>query len=285
MPPDSRDKTRRALQSIDRDIHDLLMRRTEAVEGLAGGKVPPASERAAEAARILRDVLGRHSGQFPLRALVQIWCDIVFAADTQTTLHVFAGEDAAGFRDLARTCFGCTLPIVSHNSATTVVHACADDPLAIGLVPPPESVENGQVWWEQLASAGQPGPRFSQSLPFVHNDPCAVSLPQGYAIATVEQEATGRDTSILRLECHSEMSRARLQALLRQAGFEAQILAGSRDASKPTASRLLVANKGFVAADDERLATIANLGVDTIERVALVGGFADPFDATAPHES
>jgi chorismate mutase/prephenate dehydratase len=279
MRADSRDEQRCELQSIDHDIHDLLMRRAGMSEAPSGDLVPSASTRAAQTARILRSVLARHSGSFPLRALVQIWCDIVFAGDSQTSLHVFAGEDAAGFRDLARTFFGCTLPITSHNSAMAVVYACADDPLAIGLVPPPESVENGQAWWEQLAPAGQRGPRISQNLPFVRNDSCSVSLPQGYAIATVEQQPTGRDTSVLRFECHAEMSRARLQSLLRQAGFEAQILAASRDASRPAASRLLVANKGFVPADDERLSVMASLADDVVERVALVGGFADPFDA------
>jgi hypothetical protein len=279
MRPESRDEMRRELQSVDRDIHDLLMRRAKIMEARPSAPVPSASMRAAQTAHILRDVLARHSGPFPLRALVQIWCDIVFAGDAQTTLHVFAGEDAAGFRDLARTFFGCTLPIVSHNTAVAVAYACADDPLAIGLVPLPESVENGQAWWEQLVPVGQPGPRISQCLPFVHNDSCNVPLPQGYAIAAVEQEPTGHDTSILRLECHAEMSRARLQGLLRQAGFEAKILAASRSAARPTSSRLLVANKGFVAADDERLSTIATLAADTVERVALVGGFADPFEA------
>ncbi|HTT83556.1 MAG TPA: hypothetical protein VMF67_08740 [Rhizomicrobium sp.] len=279
MRPDFIDGTRRELQSVDRDIHDLLMRRAGILETQTGATIVPAPARAAQMARVLRGLLARHCGPFPVRALVQIWCDIFFAGDKQTTLHVFAGEDGAGFRDLARTCFGCTLPIVSHNSATAVVHACADDPLAIGLVPPPESVENGQAWWEQLAPAGQPGPRISQSLPFVRNDLCPVALPQGYAIGAVEQESTGRDTSILRLECHAEMSRARLQGVMRQAGFVAQILAASRSAAKSAASRLLVANKGFVSRDDERLTTIAGLASDAIERVTLVGGFADPFDA------
>jgi chorismate mutase/prephenate dehydratase len=281
MRTETCDETRRELQSVDRDIHDLLMRRAKMAEARPDGPALSASMRTAQTARVLRDVLARHSGQFPLRALVQIWCDVVFAGDTQTTLHVFAGEDAAGFRDLARTYFGCTLPIVSHNTAMSVVYACADDPLAVGLVPPPESVENGQAWWDQLAPAGQPGPRISQSLPFVRNDSCPVALPPGYAIGTIEQEATGRDTSILRLECFAEMSRARLQGVLRQAGFDAQILAASRAASRPSTSRLLVANEGFVPADDERLSVIASLAGDAIERVALIGGFADPFDAAA----
>jgi len=282
MRPDSREDTRRDIQSIDREIHDLLMLRATLGDSAGGdASVPPAPVRAAQAAKILRNILSRHSGEFPLRALVQIWSDILFACDRQTTLHVFSGAGATGFHDLARTYFGCVMPMTTHNSAASVAHACADDPFAIGLVPPPESVENGQVWWEQLAPAGHTGPRIAQSLPFVRNDSCRVPLPQGYAIAAVEQEATGRDTSILRLECHSEMSRARLQTLLRQAGFEAQILAASRESAKSPASRLLVANKGFVAVDDERLATLAGAAGGAIERVALVGGFADPFDAAA----
>jgi chorismate mutase / prephenate dehydratase len=283
MRPDSSDQTRRDIQSVDRDIHDLLMRRAKLVDTAKGeAAASSAPIRPAQAARILRAILARHTGRFPVRALVQIWSDTLFAADMQTTLHVFAGEDAAGFRDLARVCFGCMLPITSHGSATAVVHACADDPLAIGLVPPPESVENGQAWWEQLAPAGHSGPRIAQSLPFIRNDASPAPLPQGYAIGTIEQESTGRDTSILRLECQAEMSRAKLQSHLRQAGFEAQILAASRESSKSAASLLLVASKGFVAPDDERLETIANLAGDALERVALVGGYADPFDAASP---
>ncbi|MGH6877840.1 MAG: hypothetical protein ACREHV_10755 [Rhizomicrobium sp.] len=280
MRPDSGKQPPDDIESIDREIHNLLLRRSELGETFRiGASVSPAPIRAAQAATVLRTVLSRHSGAFPLRALVRIWSDILFACDTQTTLHVFGGADTAGFHDLARTYFGCVAPVVLHSSASAVVHACADDPLAIGLVPPPESVENGQVWWEQLVPAGSHGPRIAQSLPFVRSDSCPEPLPQGFAIGAVEQEFTGADTTVLRLECHLEMSRARLQSILRQAGFEAQILAASRESAKSAASKLLVANKGFVAADDPRLSSIAAAAGDTIERVALVGGFADPFEA------
>jgi hypothetical protein len=210
---------------------------------------------------------------------VQIWSDIFFALDTHTTLHVYGGDDASRFRDLARMHFGCTMPLINHTSAMAVVHACANDPAALGLVPPPETIESGQTWWEQLAPAGHPGPRIAQSLPFVRNDCLSVPLPQGYVIGTVEQQSTGADTSVLRLECQAEMSRARLQTVMRQAGLDIQILAASRESPKSAASRLLVANKGFVAAGDHRLATVMEIAGEAVARVALVGGFADPFEA------
>jgi hypothetical protein len=206
---------------------------------------------------------------------------MLFALDSPTTLHVYGGEDAPRFWDLARTHFGCTMPLMGHTSAMGVVHACANDPSTLGLLPPPESIESGQAWWEQLAPAGHPGPRIAQSLPFVRNDSLSVPLPQGYVIGSVEQESTGTDTSVIRLECNAEMSRARLQAVLKQAGFDAQILAASRETAKGAATRLLLANKGFVAAGDERLAAVTAIAGDAIDSIALVGGFADPFEALA----
>ncbi|HEY3777407.1 MAG TPA: hypothetical protein VGL35_05070 [Rhizomicrobium sp.] len=282
MRPGLSDRTRRDVPSLDCEIHDLLKHRAELDAAEADGARVPAPLRAAQTARILRTILSRHSGNFPPRALVHIWSDILFASDRQTTLHVFAGEDASGFRDLARVHFGSMLPIVSHMSTTAIMHACADDRSALGIVPPPESVESGQAWWEQLAPLGHPGPRIAQFLPFLRNDPSPMPLPQGYVIGTIEQESTGHDTTLLRLECHAGASRARLQSLLRQAGFHAQILAGSREAAMTVATRLLVANKGFVAADDERLPTLAKLAGEAIESVALVGGYADPVETACP---
>jgi chorismate mutase/prephenate dehydratase len=278
--PDKAEEIRREILALDRGIHDLLMRRTEAVLAAQSAETHlPAPPRASQAARVLRGIIARHSGRFPPRALVQIWSDIFFAMDTQTTLHVYTGEEAPRFWDLARTHFGCTMPLICHNSAMAVVHACVNDASALGLVPPPESTDSGQAWWEQLAPAGHPGPRVAQSLPFVRNDAASVPLPQGYVIGAIDQEPTGTDTSVLRLACLAELSRARLQAVLKQAGFDAQILAAGRESPKAPASRLLVANRGFVARDDDRLAAVTAIGGEAIESVALVGGFADPFEA------
>jgi hypothetical protein len=277
--PEEAEEVRREVLAFDRSIHDLLMRRTERLlASRCDDPRSPAPVRPAQAAKILRRQLARHNGRFPLRAIVQIWCDILFALDPRT-LHVYGGEDASRFWDLARIHFGCTMPLINHSSAMAVVHACANDPLALGLVPPPESIESGQTWWEQLAPAGNTGPRLAQCLPFVRNDSVSVPLPQGYVIGAVEQEATGTDTSVLRLECPAEMSRARLQAVMRQAGFDIQSLAASRESPKSAATRLLVANKGFVASGDSRLPAVTEIAGEV--RVALVGGFADPFQAPA----
>src|SRR5579864_8753410 len=134
--PDKAEEIRREILALDRGIHDLLMRRTEAVLASRSDESrPPAPLRVSQAARVLRGILARHGGRFPPRALVQIWSDILFAMDTRTTLHVYGGEDAPRFWDLARTHFGCTMPLIGHASAAAVVHACVNDASALGLLP------------------------------------------------------------------------------------------------------------------------------------------------------
>jgi hypothetical protein len=282
----SGDQARHEIERIDGDLHTLLIRRS-ALGAVRDREAPPTeghwvpARHPAETAEVLRGILSRHQGSLPRRALVGIWSDILFAADTETTLHVYAAENAEGYWDLARTHFGGMIPMVTHSSAIAVVHACADDATALGIVPPPESVEDRKAWWDELAPVGRPGPRFVHSLPFVADENSRTALPRGYAIGTIEQRPTGADTTILRLECHSELSRTRLQTLLRQAGFDAQIIAASRESIRSSASRVLVANSGFVAPDDARLASFVVKAGDAIDRVSLIGGFANPVSGDA----
>ena len=260
------------VRSVDRAIGDLIRHRM----GLRNSAKSTTSEWV-RITGVLRDILKHHSGPLPPRAVVQIWSNILFASDDRT-LHVFTGENAQGFWDLARIHFGAVMPITSHTAPAAVVHACAADARAIGVLPVPESEEDGQGWWEQLAPQSSPGPRIVQSLPFVHEDGGSASLPRGFAIASVGQKATGGDTTFLRFECHGELSRTRLQSLLRQSGFDAQIVSASRAVSTSAASRVLVAVRGHVTVDDERLSGIAALASDVIGSVAQVGAFADPLD-------
>lgn len=271
------DTLRRDAQSLDHVIQDLIKRRAELGRTVAG---KPFLAGQIRAGAVLRDLLDRHSGPLPARAIVQIWSDILFAANREASLHVFGRENAPGYWDLARIHFGCVMPMTSHGSATAVVHACADDSAAIGIVPVPESVEDEQAWWEQLAPVGSSGPRIAQSLPFVLEDGGLGQLPRGFAIATIEQEEVGTDTTILRFECEGELSRTRLQSVLRQAGFDSQILSASRG-SPGVPSRVLVANRGYVGADDARITSITSLASDAIASVAIVGGFANPYDAAS----
>lgn len=270
----------REVDALDDAIHDLLMRRAELAEEIAGEEkklAGVASARPARRAEILRRLVRRHTGSLPLRSLIRVWCEILAAAaGEQGRLHVYAGGESVLYRDLARTYFGSLTPMIGYGSATAVVQSCSDEPLARGVVPLADIGEAGSVWWAHLAPAGHPGARVVARLPFLADDGGDPPFPESFAIAALEQEPTGDDTTLLLLETQGEMSRTRLQTFLQQAGFDATILAAGAPADG--VCHLLLANKGFVGQDDPRFRAFVEKEGDTVLRAAPVGGYANPID-------
>lgn len=274
---------------IDRQIHDLLMQRAVLLRGArAAQQHAQGLLRPNEDAAVLRRIVGRHQGDFPLRAVVRIWREILIAslpADAGYSVHVYSGENGLAFWDLARTYFGSTLPVVGHATASAIVHACAEDKMACGVVPLPESAENVSPWWAQLAAAGDAGPRIVARLPLIANDGGAFEYPAAYAMASIIQQPAGDDTSVLFLETTQELSRTRLQTLLKQAGINARIIAAGQEAAKSTTRELLLEADGFIASSDARLDGLLGAAGDSVLRAVVVGGYANPVDYEAQQGS
>ena len=277
---------RREIDRIDDALHDLLIGRAEISRAIAkvkqaaanpgGGPLGPAMRPAREAA-ILRRLLARHRGELSAHVIVRIWREIISSSlriQTRFELHVFAGKNGTEFHDLARSYFGSLAPIRGHSRPSLVVQACADEPSSVGLIPLPEFEEPGATWWAQLAPAGQPGPRVISRLPFIvegSND-----LPAAYGIAAIEQEPSGDDTTLLLLEIASDMSRTKLRAFIRDAGFDAQLAATGRTCDKRVPDEILLEAKGFIGKDDKRLRLLADAAGEALARIVPIGGFANP---------
>ena len=255
------------LDAIDEKIHDLLIQRAALAE-----KLPVATP--AQQAMSLRRLVIRHKGQLALSGLVGIWREVLASMPgAAPRAHVFAGNQTGDYRDLARAYFGSAASIEGHPSASAVIHACAQDPAAVGLVPPPDSDENQRPWWAQLTPSGQTGPRVIARLPLVQTkEPKAIA----YAIGSIEQEPTGADTTLIILEAKGDLSRTKLQSLIKQVGLEAQLVAVGRDSARSASRQHLLEIKGFVPRDDSRLGTLLEQAGDAIVRLVCVGGYADP---------
>jgi chorismate mutase len=274
---------REEVDRIDDALHDLLMRRAEVSRAIARVKQPvsgpngpiPALRPAREAA-ILRRLLARHKGDLPARVLVRIWREIIAASlrvQNKFHLHVYAADNQTGFADLAHDHFGSFTPIRTHTRPSLVVHACAEEPYSLGIVPLPEIEEAGPAWWAQLAPAGEKGPRVVAKLPFVRDGEDVLSA---YAIGTVEQEPSGDDTTLLLLEIAPGISRASLQNLLKGAGLGGKLVAAGRLLEKKVPDEILLEAKGFVGKDDPRLNALAEAAGEAITRVVPIGGYANP---------
>jgi hypothetical protein len=161
MPPRPASSPADRLDAIDDKIHDLLIERAALAE-----KLPVASP--TQQVMSLRRLVARHKGKLALSGLVGIWREVLASMPGAAPIaHVFAGSQTAFYRDLARAYFGSAAVIEGHPSASAVIHACAGDPAAVGLVPPPDSDENQRPWWAQLTPSGQAGPRVIARLPLV----------------------------------------------------------------------------------------------------------------------
>ena len=275
---------REEIDKIDDALHDLLMRRTEVSQAIAKVKQPEAGPkgsgipalRPAREAAILRRLLARHKGDLPPRVLVRIWREIIAAslrAQNKFHLHVYAPDNQVGFADLAHDHFGSFTPIRTHTRPSLVVHACAEEPFSLGIVPLPEIEEPGPAWWAQLAPAGEKGPRVVAKLPFVGDGDEGLSA---YAIGTVEQEPSGNDTTLLLLEIAPGISRATLQNFLKASGLAAKLVAAGRLQEKKVPDEILLEVKGFVGKDDPRLSALAEAAGEAIAQVAPIGGYANP---------
>jgi chorismate mutase len=285
---------RAEIDQIDDALQDLLIRRAAVTRAIAKVKQPEAGAdgvplaaalRPAREALILRRLLSRHQGELAPQLIVGIWREIIAAslrAQANFQAHVYAGEGEAAYVGVARAYFGSAAPIRTHSKASLVVHACAEETNALGVVPLPEPEEPGASWWAQLAPAGERGPRVIAKLPIVAD---GEETPAAYVIGTIEQEPTGDDTTLLLLEISAGMSRTRLQSLLREAGLAARFAAAGRTSEKGVPDEILLELKGFVGKDDKRLATLAEAAGDAIARVGLIGGFANPVVVRAAKES
>jgi chorismate mutase len=279
------DDLRREIDRIDDSLHDLLIRRSEVSHAIAKVKQPAAAEgngtlvpalRPAREAAILRRLLARHKGGLPARVLVRIWREIIASSlhvQSKFHLHVYGAENHSGFGDLAHAHFGSQTPIRGHARPLLVIHACAEEPDSLGIVPLPQIEEPGPAWWSQLAPAGEKGPRVVAKLPFVQD---GEDLLSAYAIGAVEQEPSGDDTTLLLLEIAPRISRTTLNSFLKGAGLDAKLIAAGRLQEKNVPEELLLEVKGFVGKDDPRLAALAEAAGDAVTRVVPIGGFANP---------
>ena len=277
---------RREIDGIDDALHDLLIRRAEASlaiarvkqDATAKGNGAPAMRPSREAS-ILRRLLARHKGGVPPRVIGRIWREIISSSlrmQAKFHLHVFAGDNATAYNDLARGYFGSVAPIRAHTKASLVVHACAEEPDSFGVVPLPEIEAAGPAWWAQLAPAGERGPRVIAKLPIVAG---GEEMPAAYAIGAVEQEPSGDDTTLLMAEIAPGLSRTKFQTLLKDVGLDARLVAAGRVSEKNVPDEILVEVKGFVGKDDPRLKQIADAEGDHVARIAPIGGYANPVAA------
>jgi chorismate mutase len=274
QPADALSRLRAQLDALDDQIHDLLMRRAEVVEGVArdggktGAKIRPGRE-----AIILRRLLARHQGALPRQAIIRFWREMFGAALIIEGGQVMAVCDGDDRLALAREHFGPYTPSRRHpNPAQTL--ADLRDAAQLAVLPPPSEDDESGGWWLMLTATGANRLFVIAKLPFWTRRFEGAPLGEAYVVAAVRPDPSGDDRGLIACEFTAGTSRTRMSALFKKAGFTPGTVWVRRLANEPRLCAL-VEVEGLVADDDPRLAAIAGLQAPPV----VIGGYAVPLDA------
>ncbi len=275
--PDKLAPLRQEIDSIDGQLHDLLMRRAEIVGEIGQQKASDGGPifRPAREALLLRRLLARHHGDMPRAVVVRLWREIVASSiRLQSDFSVgycLMGEHGDALR-LANGQFGLDADVTRLASASQVVSAVGRDDVSVGLVPLPHSSDSPE-WWAEMRNFPELHvmARLPWFRPASENGDAAGAL----VLAKGAPEDTGDDRTVLTFFCGSDVSRARFAELASQNDLDAdtQAVAASPDGAGGRVHLADVA--GFVAEDDARVRGLATLLGNA--EVCWLGAYAAPF--------
>lgn len=266
-------QTRTDIESIDEQIHTLLMKR--AALYVDAGKSFPAMQPDFEAAD-LRGVLGRHSGPMPATAISRIWREIITACSLiQSDLRVAAAlttEITPELRDMIRNYFGSVIPVQDISHPLAAISAVRENEYQFAVMPwPNDGTEN--PWWTMLDSDDpQKGLHVLAALPY---DLLGGDVPTSRALVMGQNDflPSGRDHTLLALALDDDISRARLHDRAASLDMRAVAIYSTRPRSPGGRYHHLLDIDGYVAGDDPRLREILDRLESPGGRSVRIGGY------------
>jgi len=285
--PDDLAALRREIDSIDEQLHDLLMRRGEVVSEIGRRKAVDGQVtfRPAREAQLLHRLLARHHGDLSHASVVRLWREIIAASiriQGQLTVGYCPIEGHGSALRLANGHFGFDTPTMRFESASHVVSAVHRGEVSVGLVPLPEAADT-PGWWSDVRDATDV--YVVARLPW-YDDATAAGASVGASVGALVlargvPEESGADRSLLMFSCPKPVSRARVGEACASNGLEMAGQAVTDDPHAPDERIHIVELDGFIGADDARIQGVAM----TLEasNVRLLGAFARAYvgpDAT-----
>ena len=180
---------RKEIDSIDEQVHRLLMQRGDIIDRLIRVKKTQevgSAFRPAREADMMRRLVQRHRGILPLDTVESIWRVIISTftyVQAPFSLHADLSLGESAMRDSARFHFGFTVPFVSHFNAPAAVEAVANSKGDLALV---SATSSRTPWWLALEADG--APKIIARLPFIERADHPAALPV-FVISRVADDA------------------------------------------------------------------------------------------------
>ena len=187
--PPSLDVLRQEIDSIDEQVHRLLMARGDIIDRLIQVKQTQevgSAFRPAREAAMMRRLVERHRGILPIDTIESIWRVIISTftfVQAPFSVHADVSVGESAMRDSARFHFGFVVPYVSHFSAPAAVEAVAKSKGDLALV---SAISSRTPWWNALEADG--APKIIARLPFLERADHPAALPV-FVISRVADDA------------------------------------------------------------------------------------------------
>lgn len=277
------EKIREKIDTLDNQIHDLLMERADLVSDVAAEKrkhnlqiVHPARE-----AMMIRRLLERHKSVLPEAAVVRIWRELVGAVSLlQSGLKVVVSDPQGDglYWDMARNYFGSVIPMQKVSNALLGLSSIREDESSFAVLPWPEENEQNP-WWNFLVhQEAEQKIRIVCTLPYgtTEGTPASSLSARGVVISKIDFKESGDDHSFIAAELDPAISRARLFDALQESGFEPLSITTRSGTEFGGKSAHLIEVAGYVGEGHESLSALSKNFEDTQGYFAVIGGYPVP---------
>lgn len=273
---------RKDIDSVDRQIHDLLMQRADLVirageekKNLGIQVIQPDRE-----AMVIRGLMERHHGPLQKSAVVRIWREMVSAAAIlqmpgMKVVVCAPEQDTQVYNDMARGYFGGVMTLQYVGNPLMAISMLRDGEASFAVLPWPED-EAENPWWAYLSGDDpEKDLRIMVRLPY-GNRSASKTLPEyrSLVVGKLKFSDSGDDHSFLLLDVDQEVSRARIVDKIKALGLTAVSIYSRRVHSGHNRNLHLVEVNSFIGDGDPRLQQLVEK-METAEggKCQAMGGF------------
>ncbi len=272
---------REQIDSIDNQVHDLLMERASLVSSVAAAKkkdglqiVQPARE-----ARMMRRLLNRHHGTLPRMTIVRIWRELVSSVallQTGFSVVVASSEKSNPYWDVAKDYFGSSIPMKKVSGTANALSEVRENGDCFAVLPWPELGE-GQPWWKHFLHQPEDRGRLSIicALPYGKNKKSDDdSFDRALVVSDIEFLPSDDDVTFIGLELDCDVSRARILSCAEKAGLKlVNIYSESNEIQGGDHKVHLLEVLGFMTGADAVISSLQSAFEGKCYTVQVLGGY------------
>lgn len=214
------------IDSVDDQIHALLLRRAEFVEQVAAtkrlpnGTLPKGAYRPAREASILRRLYEQNRAPLPFSIVFTCWREIIggFTAMQNPVSISVQASPSNDILDTARAHFGAAAKISPHETFENVARDIAQDAGTIGVASTLFE-DNGQdAWWLACMGNDAQSPRVISALPFYGD------VITAYCLSLAPLEESGDDETLIAVQFDTVRNNDDIDKRLDSASLKAKVL-------------------------------------------------------------